>query len=110
VKREPVESSVIGFSGMSQSAGIGKPDPELGFPVDDHWIATYYALIRKYGESFVPPLKIGEGVKTVDGVNYVDAEHMTDYLDMCGWLREEGRKRGKSAESLLDKFKGAVGL
>lgn len=71
------------FSGNAQNAGIiDYLGPDLGFLIDKNAKARYDSLVILYGQSLIPPVNVGDGIKPANEHFLMDHEHMISFMEL----------------------------
>lgn len=83
----PVASESASYDGNEQTSGIISVTP-AGVLVTDRFRARYNALVATYGRDFAVPLRVDEGLISVEPNRWlIDRGHFTQFLEMNAWRR-----------------------
>jgi hypothetical protein len=94
VTKAPITSSQPSWDGTNQNSGIIDLDQTGALLITQHALDRYNAMILVYGNRFVPPVQVNDGVTPspmMPGVYRMDEQHARYFNDMNLW-RKAGSK------------------
>lgn len=83
-----IKPAVASFDGADQNSGIIGITTNGTIQVTAHFRDRYNGLVLLYGQNFVPPVAIDDGIKLVNGGWQIDKQHFVYFESMNRWRKE----------------------